>query len=151
MAQTSTYANACDIVVRADNAAGVLTNISGSANATTFSLQRTLGSLVTFEGEWDIVTSCKISGTISFGAVYSTAMTEARELLEEWIFRDGAGSPIRTLQINVPDSSIGSIRYTGEATIESYELPLEASSADPISISAQLRTSGTWTRSVIAS
>jgi hypothetical protein len=151
MAQSTTYSNACDVVLRADNASGVLTNISGSSNSATLSLQRTLGELTTFEGEWTIVTSCKISGTISIGAVFSTSLTEARETLEEWIWRDGGGAPIRTVQINIPDDSIGSIRYSGEATIESYELPVDASSADPIAITAQLRTSGTWTRSVIAS
>lgn len=150
MAQTTTFANACDVVLRADNAAGSLTNISGSSNSASLSLQRTLGELVTFEGEWSIVTSCKISGTIALGAVFSTSLTEARELLEEWMWRDGGGAPIRTVEINIPDNSIGSIRYTGEATIESYELPVDASSADPIAVTAQLRTSGTWTRSVIA-
>lgn len=150
MAQTTTFANACDVVLRVDNAAGSLTNVSGSSNSASLSLQRTLGELTTFEGEWTIVTSCKISGTISLGAVYSTASTEAREILEEWMFRDGAGSPIRTVELNIPDNSIGSIRYMGEATIESYELPVAADTADPIAITAQLRTSGTWTRSVIA-
>lgn len=151
MAQTSTFANACDVVLKADNASGVLTNISGSSNSASLSLSRTLGELTTFEGEWTIVTSCKISGTIALGAVYSTSLTEAREILEEWMWRDGAGAPIRTVEINIPDDQIGSIKYTGEATIESYELPVEASSADPIAVTAQLRTSGTWTRSVIAS
>lgn len=150
MAQTTSYANACDVVLKADNASGILTDISGSSNTASLSLQRTLGELVTFEGEWSIATSCKISGTIALGAVYSTSLTEARELIEEWMWRDGNGSPVRTVQINIPDDSIGSIAYEGEATIESYELPVDASSADPIAITAQLRTSGTWTRSVIA-
>jgi hypothetical protein len=151
MPQTTSYANACDIVLKVDDKLGFLRDVSGSSNTASLSLQRTLGELVTFSGEWSITTSCKISGTIALGAVYSTDNLEAREIMEEWIWRDGGGAPIRTVQINVPDDNTGSIRYQGEATIESYELPLDASSADPIAITAQLRTSGTWTRAVIAS
>lgn len=151
MAQTTTYANACDVVLKVDNSAGVLTDITGSSSQASLSLTRTLGSLVTFEGEWDIVLGCKISGTISVTAVYSTANTEARNILEGWIFNDDGGTRLRTVQINVPDDSAGSRRYSGEAVIESYELPLDASSADPIAVTAQLRTSGNWVRSVISS
>src|SRR3990167_7380272 len=106
MAQTTTHANACDVALFVDDDNGALTNISGSANNVSMELTRTLGSLVTFEGNWDIVTACKRSGTITIGAVYSTASGEARELLEGWFFGDDGGTDSRTVQINVPDNSV---------------------------------------------
>ena len=151
MAQTTTHANACDVVLQIDNAAGTLTNISGSANQVSMELTRTLGSLVTFEGNWDIVTACKRSGTITVGVVYSTASAEARELLEGWFFGDTGGSDSRSIQIDVPNSSVGSRRYTAECVVESMSLPIDASSADPIAMTFQLRTNGTVTRAGITS
>lgn len=151
MAQTTTHVNACDIVLKVDNSAGTLTDISGSSNSASLSLQRTLGSLMTFEGQWDIVTSCKISGTISLGAVFSTAANEARAILEGWMWGDDGGTSSRSVEINIPDESVGSIKYYGEAVLESLEIPLEAATADPIAITAQLRTNGQWHRMIIAS
>ena len=151
MAQTTTHANACDVALFVDDDNGALTNISGSANNVSMELTRTLGSLVTFEGNWSIVTACKRSGTITIGAVYSTASGEARELLEGWFFGDDGGTDSRTVQINVPDNSVGSRRYQAECVIESMSLPIDASTADPIALTFQLRTDGTVTRSAITS
>lgn len=151
MAQTTTHANACNVALYIDNSMGTLTNVSGSTNQVSMELTRTMGSLVTFEGDWDIVTGCKRSGTITIGAVYSTNATEARELLEGWFFGDDSGSDSRTVQINVPNISVGSRRYQTEAVVESMSLPIDASTADPIAVTFQLRTNGTVTRSAISS
>lgn len=151
MAQTTTFANACDVVIFLDDDNGSLTNISGSSNNVSMELTRQIGELVTFEGNWSIVTACKRSGTITLGIVFSTAASEARELVEGWFFGDDGGPDLRTIQINVPDNSIGSKRYQSECIVESYSFPIDASSADPIAVSAQLRTSGTVVRSTIAS
>lgn len=150
MAQTTTHINACDVRIYIDDATGSLVDVSGSTSEASFSLTRTLGSLMTFECEWDIVTSCKISGTISLTAVYSTAQNEARAILEEWMFNDGGGDRSRTLNLEVP-YTVGGVLYGGEAVLESLEIPLTASSADPIAVSSQLRTNGEWTRSTISS
>lgn len=151
MAQTTTHANACNVALFIDDSNGALTNVSGSTNQVSLELTRTLGSLVTFEGNWDIVTACKRSGTITIGAVYSTASGEARELLEGWFFGDDSGTDSRTVQINVPNNSVGSRRYEAECVIESMSLPIDASTADPIALTFQLRTNGTVTRSAITS
>ena len=150
MAQTTTHANACDVVLRVDDENGDLVNISGSANQVSMELTRTLGSLVTFEGNWDIVTACKRSGTITIGVVYSTSALEARELLEGWFFGDDSGTDSRTVQINVPNNEIGSRRYEAECVVESQSMPIDASNADPIAVTFQLRTNGPLTRSAIA-
>lgn len=150
MAQTTTHINACDVRIYIDNALGTLTDVSGSTSEASLSLTRSLGSLTTFEGEWDIVTSCKISGSISLTAVYSTSQIEARAIIEGWMFNDDGGAKSRDVLLEVP-YTIGGVAYSGKAVIETYELPLSASSADPIAISAQLRTDGTWSRTTISS
>lgn len=151
MAQTTTHANACDVALYVDDVSGTPVNISGSTNQVSMELTRTLGSLVTFEGNWDIVTACKRSGTLTVGAVYSTSATEARELLEGWFFGDTGGADSRTIRIDVPNSNVGSRRYTAECVIESMSLPIDASTADPIAMTFQLRTNGTVTRLGITS
>lgn len=151
MAQTTTHANACNVALFVDDSNGDLTNISGSANQVSMELTRTLGSLVTFEGNWDIVTACKRSGTITVGVVFSTDSGEGRELLEGWFFGDDNGTDSRTVQINVPNANVGSRRYQAECVVETMSLPIDASTADPIALSFQLRTNGTVTRSAITS
>lgn len=151
MAQTTSFANACDVVISIDDSNGDLTNVSGSTNNVSMELTRTVGSLTTFEGTWDVVLTCKRSGTITVGAVFSTSATEARELLEGWFFGDDSGPILRTIQIDVPNSSVGSKRYSSECVVESQSFPIDASSADPIALTFQLRTSGALTRTTITS
>lgn len=151
MAQTTTYVNACDVVIELDDDSGSLVDISGSSNDVSISISRSLGSLVTFDGGWDIVTACKRNATVSIGAVYSTVDGEARDILEGWMLGDDSGPANRTLQISVPDSDPGSMQYTVETVIESLDLPITASSPDPIAMTAQLRTTGTFVRAVISS
>lgn len=151
MAQTTTHANACNVQVWVDDRTGSLTNISGSSNEVSMELTRNLGSLVTFEGNWEIVTACKRSGTITLGFVYSEATDEARDILEGWFFGDDSGSDSRTVTIYVPDNTEGSVFYTAECVPETFSFPIDASNADPIAPSMQLRTNGALTRQSVGS
>ena len=87
--------------------------------------------------------------TVSVAVVYSTTANEGRDLLEDWIFDTPTSS--KTVRIDVPDSSIGSIRYQGEFIIESYDVPLSASEAGVIVCTASLSNDGAVTRTTIAS
>ncbi len=151
MPQTTTHANACDVRIDVDDRDGTPVNISGSANTVSMELTRNLGSLVTFEGDWDIVTACKRSGTITLGFVYSTAADEARDLLEEWWFGDSGGADSRTVTIYVPDDTEGSVFYRAECIPETLSMPIDASNADPIAPTLQIRTNGALTRQSVGS
>jgi hypothetical protein len=149
MAQTQTAVNACDVNIHLDNAAGNLTEISGSSNQCSLDITRNVAEVFTFDGDWSIKKSCKSSISVSIQALYSTIQNEAVDVLEDWIFDQPTAS--KTLRIDVPDSSVGSTRYEGEFIIESYGVPLAASEAGVIVCSATLSNDGAVTRSIIAS
>lgn len=149
MTQTTTAVNACDVVISIDNSGGTLTDISGSSNQCSLDIGRNVAEVFTFSGDWSIKKSCKSSVTVAVQVLYSTTADEGRDLLEDWIF--DSPTTDKTVQIDVPDSSVGSTRYAGEFTIESYSVPLAASEAGVIICSANLSNSGTVTRSTIAS
>lgn len=149
MPQTTTSENACDVVLQIDNSAGTLTDISGSSNQCTMDFSRNVAEAFTFDGDWAIKKSCKSSVSISVQVLYSTTADEGRDLLEDWIFDTPTTS--RTVRIDVPDSSVGGVRYEGEFTIESYNLPLSAEDAGVIICSATLSNDGEFTRDAISS
>jgi hypothetical protein len=149
MPQTTTSVNACDVVIFLDNSAGTATNISGSSNQCSLSISRNIAETFTFDGAWSIKKSCKSSITVSLQVLYSTTSDEGRDILEDWIF--DTPTTDKTLRIDVPDASVGGTRYTGEFTIESYDLPLSAEDAGVIICSATLSNSGAVTRDAISS
>jgi hypothetical protein len=149
MAQTTTAVNACDVVVSLDDDAGTLDDISGSSNQVSMSMSRQVAETFTFDGDWAIKKGCKKAVTISLQAVYSVTDSEATNVLVDWYFNSAGTS--RTIQIDVPDSTVGSDRYSGEMTIESLDIPLDASDAGVILVSASLSNDGAFTRTAISS
>jgi hypothetical protein len=149
MAQTTTAVNACDVVIKIDNSAGTLTDISGSSNQCSLDISRNVAEAYTFNGDWAIKKSCKGAVTVAVQVLYTTTADEGRDLLEDWVF--DSPTTTKTVQIDVPDSSVGSTRYAGEFVIESYSVPLSASEAGVIVCSANLSNSGAVTRTTIAS
>ena len=125
-----------------------MTDISGSSNQASLDLSRTTGETFTFEGDFSIKKSCKKSVSLSLQAVYTQSDTEASNILSDWYFN---GSGARTVQIDVPNGSSGSDRYSGEFELESLSIPLVADDAAPILMSASLTNSGAVTRAAIAS
>ena len=51
MAQTTTSANACDVVLQVDNSDGTLTDLSGSTNNASIAMTSNTGSTFTFDGK----------------------------------------------------------------------------------------------------
>jgi hypothetical protein len=137
------------VVIKLDNAAANLTDISGSSNQCSLDIARQVAETYTFSGDWAIKKSCKSAVTVALQVLYSTTQNEGVDILEDWIF--DSPTTAKTLQIDVPNSSVGSTRYAGEFVIESYSVPLSASEAGVIVCAASLSNSGTVTRSIIAS
>ncbi len=149
MAQTTNAVNACDVVISLDNAAGALTDISGSSNQCSIGMTVATAETNTFEGQWSIKKACKTAATISLQALYSTLDTEASNILADWFFNSNGVS--RSVQIDVPSSAGGSDRYTGEFVLESLDIPLSADDAGVILLSASLSNDGAFSRAVVAS
>lgn len=141
MAQTTTDINACDAGVWLDNAAGTLTDISGSSNQVNITLTLTSGMTRTFASKWPRRKVCPKDAKVALQIVYSTAADEGADLLKDWFFASDPGA--RTLKIYLPDKNVGSDVFSGEFVIDGdISIPVTAGSADPIVISVTLAVSG---------
>lgn len=148
MAQTTDSVNACDVVLMVDDNTGTLADISGSTNQASMDFSKQTAETFTFDGDWAIKKDCKRAVSLSIQALYSLNDAEASNLLEDW-FHNGSGS--RTVQVDVPNASGGSFRYSGEFILESYGLPLAADDAGVILLGFALSNDGAVTRAAIAS
>jgi hypothetical protein len=55
----------------------------------------------------------------------------------------------RTLTIDIPDSTAGNDRYSGEMVIESIDIPASSDEPGPILVSASLSNDGAFTHATI--
>jgi len=149
MAATTTAVNACDVVIKLDNSAGVLTDISGSSNNVKFELTNDTGSATVFGSDWKITLCCKGEVAITLEVLYTTDHLEARALLTDWWFNHKCEA--RTLQVFVPDASAGSDIYTVEVIQEKMSLPFSSSDAAPILISTSMKNTGAMVPTTVAS
>lgn len=149
MAQTTTSTNACNAQILVDNAAGTLTDISGSSNQASISMSVDTAETSTFQGQWKIKKSCKTSATLSLQVLYSTTADEGLDILRDWFFT--APTESRTVTIRLPDSTAGSDQYSGEFVLESFDIPLSADDAGVILCSASLSNDGAFNHSVYTS
>lgn len=150
MAQTTTPISSNQSVIQLDvTSAGTLTDISGSSTKVNIKPEREAKETYTFGDEQSISTVGKGKTTISIEIVYSSATAEAAYILEAWYYGTAAVSKgARTIQIDIPDSSTGSRRYSGEVKLSSPpELDLDSSKADPLILKAEFMNSGaiSWT------
>jgi hypothetical protein len=149
MAQTTTAVNACDAVVQLDKSGGALTNISGSANNVSMNITQNIGEATTFDGDWTIKKACGKSVSVSLAVVYSVTADQGLHVLRDWMFAATPGS--RTIQIDIPDGSVGSDRYSGEMVIESLDIPASSDEPGPILVSASLSNDGAFAHTTISS
>ena len=149
MAQSTTTQNACNVQAYVDNASGTLTEISGSSNNASIDMSTQTAETFTFQGQWSIRKACKTSATVSIQVLYSMTADEGLDILRDWYFTN-AGE-IRTFQVDIPDSTNNSDRYSGEFVLESFNIPISADDAGVILCSASLLNSGEFSHSTIVS
>ena len=149
MAQTVDAFSACDVTLAIDNNLGNLVQIEGSTNEASLAMTRQVGEAQTFEGEWSIKKGCKKSVSVSLSGLFSRIDAESMNIMKDWFFNSSGTS--RSIQIDVPDSAVGSDRYTGEMIIENLNLPLSANDAAPIAWSAALSNDGAFSVATITS
>lgn len=138
MGQTTTAINACNVIVDLDNAAGVPVDISGSSNTASLGLTRQVGSANTFDGDYPIRIECKKDGSLALSVIYTRVATEALTLLRDWF--DAGGR--RTVAIYPAGKDTGEDYFSAEWRIEGLEIPLDASDANPVVVSATLVPDG---------
>ena len=155
MATTTTAVNACSAVITIDDDAGTPTPISGSSTSVSISGTTELGDYKVFADSWRYRLACGQDWEMSIEAVYTTASgeVEALDLLRTWWLSQttiGAYKVARDIQIDMPDSTSGSDRYTGEVFLESLDFgELSASEPGPVMVSATFKPSGALTHAKI--
>ena len=150
MAQSTTVVNGCDVVIEIDGEAGTLVDISGSSNQLTMDFSITAEMYRSFGSRYPGRLTCGKDAAFALTVLYSPTVGEGRELIEEW-FHTSDGDA-RSYQFDIPDSSVGSLRYSGEAILESYSVEnVEAGNASAIQITANILPAGDVTLDTIAS
>jgi predicted secreted protein len=149
MAVTSTAIVATDCVVQLDNSSGSLTDISGASNSVEIAFEHGVGEYRPFSTQWQ---QRKVVGkdcTISMTVVYTTEDTEPAQLLNGWFF--GGDDSARSVQIDIPDSTVGSERFSGEFVLTSLSIPLDSEADDVVRVSVELASHGAVSRADISS
>ena len=149
MAQTTTQFSAKDAQIYLDDAGGDLVELSGSLNKVELDRENKIGEFETFQSDFPVRSVGKKDASLSMDFVASTATDEGKDILDEW-YHGGDDSP-RTVRVDVPDSSVGSTRYEGEFLLETLNMPLDASDANPVMIKAAFKPSGQVTKTTITS
>ncbi len=153
MAQTTTYVNACDVKIQLDDENGILRDITGSSNEVKMQFMQKVGELQTFGNNNAVRLTCGKDAQFNLIGVYTTALNEVRDLINEWYFGN-AGRKLRTLDVQIPlqnGTFVGGDRYYGEVVLENFDFTLSSSDASPMKLNASLKPSGPWNYVKIAS
>lgn len=148
MTMTSSAVNGCDAVVKLDNGLGLLADISGSSNEVSMDFSNDIGEAKSFGSRWRVRLECGSDAAIKFNAIYSQDDAEALTILRDWFFTT-RGS--KTIQVDIPDSTVGGDRYTMEVFLEKMSIPIKADEAGPIMVSCDMKPTGAVTCTVITS
>lgn len=145
MAQTTTAVSSNQSVIQLDvTAGGSLTDISGTTTTVSIEPDRESKETYTFGSEAALTTVGKTTTKIAIEIVYSSTTAEAAYILEAWFYGTAAVSKgSRTIQIDIPDSSAGSRRFSGEVKLSKPPtLELDSSKADPLILTAEFMNDG---------
>lgn len=151
MSTTTTATNACSAVVSIDNAAGVLTNVSGSGVQASMTLKTELGDYKVFGDQWRYRLACAQDSEISLDVLYTTTADEGFDILRDWWFDNTKYKVARTVRIDMPDSSTGSDRYTAEMLLEQLNWDMPAGEPGPVVVTAALKPNGKMDHTEIGS
>lgn len=147
MAQTTDAINACDVIVQLDNISGVLTDFSGTSNNVEISFDREIGEFRSFASKWKGRIPCGKDASIKLRIIASKNANElSRNFLDWW---ENQPSVRKTLRVDMPDSSSGSDRFTGEVVLKSLPIVMADDDPNPIMIDAELLPDGALNWSII--
>lgn len=130
-----------------DNSGGTPVNITGQANGVTINYEKTLGAFHTLDTVWNGALEGGITTRIQLMILETAPAAEGHGLIRDAMINGGA----RTLTVSVPDTSPGSLQYSGEIRIGgmSPAHSSRANSGDPVITTAECLGDGDWEPSVI--
>lgn len=151
MAQSTTVVNGCDVVIQFDGEAGTLVDISGTANEVGMTFPITSELWRSFASRYPGRLTCgkDMTGTVKLS--YSPTVGEGRELVEEWYHTSNGAA--RSFQVDIPDSGVGGLRYSGEVIMDDgYVIEtIAAGDAKAVEITFNIAAAGDITLDTIAS
>jgi len=151
MAQSTTVVNGCDVVVQFDSEAGTLVDISGTTNEIGMVFALIAEMWRSFASRFPGRLTCGKDMTGTVKILYSPTVAEGRELVEEWYHTSDGDA--RSFQVDIPDSSVGSLRYSGEVIMDGgYTIEnIVAGEAKAVEITFNIAAAGEITLDTIAS
>ncbi len=147
MTATTTPVTAVNCVIQIDNAAGALTDISGSSNKADISLEKGVAEYRPFGNVWKLRKGVGKDGSFAIECVYTLTADEGADLLRDWFFT--AAEAARSIQIDIPDADPGGDRYTAEVVLADFNIPNDAQADEFIVCTATLLPTGAITYAVI--
>lgn len=148
MTESTTIANACDVAIWLDNAAGTLKDISGESNKISLKMTKNTGAKRVFGSRGPRRMSCGDDWQLDLTVLYSTAADEALDILRDWAISGEDAE--RTCKFYVPSKNVGSDMYSAEWILDSFNLDLDAEEGGPITLTATLLIDGNISHSTIA-
>lgn len=140
-------------VTQLDNSSNTLVDITDQVKSLRLTVEGNSQEFFTL-GEWFAFVSDskkRWSAELVIYASDASGETEAYGLIKSWyIGNDQPGN--RTLQVDTPDSTTGSFRYSGEVKCTSVSplVEIDAAGGKPQEVTVRLMGNGALTQSVIA-
>ncbi len=147
MAQSSTNVTGKDAVLQVDDEGGSLTDISGNTNAVALALTLATEPNRTLGCDWPFRTQAARDMTMDLTILYSTTADEGADVLITWWNNGG----VRSVQLDIPDSNAGSVRYSGDFKIESCNQNPVAGEAAALQVTATIGIHGIGSIATIGS
>lgn len=148
MPDTTTAVGQCSIAIHLEDDAGVLVDISGSANSANLDFTKDAETYTVFGSTGTKRMTCRKDATLSMNVVYTTGENEAWDLLKDWWFNHSDES--RQVRIMVPGEIIGADDYQGAFQILNLSIPMDSAQAGPILVSVELGVDGDVTLGTVA-
>ena len=130
---------------------GSLTDISAGVESFSLSsVDQNVGSYFVMNSRWQNSLEGGKSWSVEIVVIgEDTAASSAYSILSQWALATTSGS--RTIQIDQPTSTTGSVRYSGETVLISGGPLLNGvgGSGDPVKVTFRLQGTGALTRSII--
>jgi len=136
VAETTTAVNACNVGIHLANHAGVMKDISGSANRADLNFSQQIGEFQVFGGGWVKRLVCKKDATANVTVLFTTTTDEGWAVIKDWW--DNYNSESRRMRIFVPEEAIGSDEFDGLWLISTLNVPLDGTQAGPVMVALSL-------------
>jgi len=149
MAVTTTALVATNCVIKVDNAAGTLVDISGQSNKAEIQFNNSVAEFRPFSTQWNMRVVVGKDAPVTLSGVYSGNDAEALGLLRTWFF--GGDDSARTVEIYVPDEDPGSDIFSGEFVLSSLSVPLDSEADDYVRWTAELQPTGAVSHAEVTS